>query len=104
MPKRSINHIGIKFLNIKNVLRMQVGHKPSFYVTISFSALYYLIYSQFCLVQPNTDIFSNLAKDFRENKNLTCKKCTTQSLRTSYPETPNILLIQINRLSTHIVK
>ena len=37
-----------------------------------------------------------------ENKNLTCRKCTTQScqsLRTSYQETPNILLIQINRLS-----
>ena len=53
-------------------------------------------------VQPNTDIFSYLAKDFLENKNLTCRKCTTQScqsLRTSYKETPNILLIQINRLS-----
>ena len=32
------------------------------------------------LVQPNTDIFSYLAKDFRENKNLTCKKCTFVSL------------------------
>ena len=44
-------------------------------------------------VQPNTDIFSYLAKDFRENKNLTCRKCTiqsSQSLRTSYQETPNI--------------
>ena len=53
-------------------------------------------------VQPNTDIFAYLAKDFRENKNLTCRKCTTQScqsLRTSYQETPNILLIQINRFS-----
>ena len=53
-------------------------------------------------VQPNTDIFSYLAKDFRENKNLTCGKCTTQScqsLCTSYQETPNILLIQINRFS-----
>ena len=53
-------------------------------------------------VQPNTDIFSYLAKDFHENKNLTCRKCTTQScqsLRTSYQETPNILLIQINRFS-----
>ena len=43
-----------------------------------------------------------MAKDFRENKNLTCRKCTTQScqsLRTSYQETPNILLIQINRFS-----
>ena len=53
-------------------------------------------------VQPNTDIFSYLAIDFRENKNLTCRKCTTQScqsLRTSYQEMPNILLIQINRLS-----
>ena len=42
------------------------------------------------------------AKDYRENKNLTCRKCTTQScqfLRTSYQETPNILLIQINRFS-----
>ena len=29
-------------------------------------------------VQPNTDRFSYLAKDFRENKNLTCRKCTTQ--------------------------
>ena len=51
-------------------------------------------------VQPNTDIFSYLAKDFRENKNLTCRKYTTQScqsLHTSYQETPNILLIQINR-------
>ena len=40
-------------------------------------------------VQPNTDIFSYLAKDFRENKNLTSRKCTTQScqsLRTSYQE------------------
>ena len=37
-----------------------------------------------------------------ENKNRTCRKCTTQScqsLRTSYQETPNILLIQINRFS-----
>ena len=45
---------------------------------------------------------SYLAKHFRENKNLTCRKCTTQScqsLRTSYQETPNILLIQINRFS-----
>ena len=35
-------------------------------------------------------------------KNLTCGKCTTQScqsLCTSYQETPNILLIQINRFS-----
>ena len=30
-------------------------------------------------VQPNTDIFSYLAKYFCENKNLTCRKCTTQS-------------------------
>ena len=29
-------------------------------------------------VQPNTDIVSYLAKDFRENKNLTCRKCTAQ--------------------------
>ena len=28
----------------------------------------------------NTDIFSYLAKDFRENKNLTCRKCTTHVL------------------------
>ena len=43
-----------------------------------------------------------MAKDFCENKNITCRKCTTQScqsLRTSYQETPNILLIQINRFS-----
>ena len=35
-------------------------------------------------------------------KNLTCRKCTTQScqsLCTSYQETPNILLTQINRFS-----
>ena len=48
-------------------------------------------------------IFINcLAKDFCENKNLTCGKCTTQScqsLCTSYQERPNILLIQINRFS-----
>ena len=53
-------------------------------------------------VQPNTDIFSYLAINFHENKNLTCRKCTTQSCqssRTSYQETPNILLIQINRFS-----
>ena len=51
-------------------------------------------------VQPNTDIFSYLAKELGENKNLNCRKCTTQScqsLRTSLQETPNILLIQINR-------
>ena len=51
-------------------------------------------------VQPHTDIFSDLAKDFHENKNLTCRKCTTQScqsLRTSLGE--YILLIQINRFS-----
>ena len=86
---------------------MQGGHKSFPYVTNSFSHLYYLLYSQFCLVQPNTDIFSYSAKDFGENKNLTCKKCTTQScqsLRTSYQDTPNILLIQINRFSTHIVE
>ena len=43
-----------------------------------------------------------MAKDFRENKNLTCRKCTiqsSQSLCTSYQETPNMLLIQINRFS-----
>ena len=43
-----------------------------------------------------------MAKDFRENKNLTCRKYTSQScqsLRTSYQETLNILLIQINRFS-----
>ena len=43
-----------------------------------------------------------MAKDFRENKNLTCRKCTiqsSQSLCTSYQETPKMLLIQINRLS-----
>ena len=43
-----------------------------------------------------------MAKDFHENKNLTCRKCTTQScqsLRTSYQEIPNILLKQINRSS-----
>ena len=53
-------------------------------------------------VQPNTDIFTYLAKDFRENKNLTCWKFTTQScqsLRTCYQETPNILLIQISKFS-----
>ena len=53
-------------------------------------------------VQPNTEIyFQHLAKDFHEKK-LTCRKCTTQScqsLRISYQETPNILLIQINRFS-----
>ena len=41
-----------------------------------------------------------MAKAFCENKNLTYRKCTTQScqsLGTSYQETPNILLIQINR-------
>ena len=51
------------------------------------SPLHYLSCTQFCLVQPNTDIFSYLAKDFREYKNLTCKKCITQScqsLLTSY--------------------
>ena len=35
-------------------------------------------------------------------KNLTCRKCTiqsSQSLCTSYQETPNMLLIQINRFS-----
>ena len=37
-------------LAIKNVLRMQGGHKPFSYVTISFSPLHYLIYSQFCLI------------------------------------------------------
>ena len=53
-------------------------------------------------VQPNTDMFSYLAKDFRENKNLTCRKCTiqsSQSLCTSYQEMPNMLLIQVNRFS-----
>ena len=52
-------------------------------------------------VQPNTDIFSYLAKEFHENKNLTCRKCTTQScqsLHTSCQEMPNILF-QINRFS-----
>ena len=47
-----------------------------------------------------------MAKDFRENKNLTCRKCTTQScqsLHTSYQETPNNLLIQINRFSVSIL-
>ena len=49
-------------------------------------------------------MFSYLAKDFHKNKNLTCRKCTTQScqsLCTRYQETANILLnkIQINRSS-----
>ena len=33
------------------------------------------------IIQPNTDIFSYLAKDFRDNKNCTCKKCTSQSCK-----------------------
>ena len=55
-----------------------------------------------CKCRLLADIFSYLAKDFRENKNLTCRKCTiqsSQSLCTSYQETPNMLLIQINRFS-----
>ena len=43
-----------------------------------------------------------MAKDFSENKNLTCRKCITQSSqssRTSCQDMPNILLIQINRFS-----
>ena len=43
-----------------------------------------------------------MAQELDENKNLTCRKCTTQScqsLHTSYQEMPNILLIQINRFS-----
>ena len=85
--------------------------RPAFlsYYKYHIDIFFRLQYSQFCLVQPNTDIFSYLAKHFRENKNLTCKKCTTQfcqSLRTSYQEMPNILFIQtlINRFSTHIVE
>ena len=38
-----------------------------------------LLSLHYITVQPNTDIFSYLAKDFRENKNLTCRKCTIQS-------------------------
>ena len=41
-------------------------------------------------------------KNKNNNKNLTCRKCTiqsSQSLCTSYQETPNMLLIQINRFS-----
>ena len=37
-------------LAIKNVLRMQGGHKTFSFFTISFSPLRYLIYSQFCLI------------------------------------------------------
>ena len=62
----------------------------------------YLLPFHHITVQPNTYIFSYLAKDFHENKNLTCRKGTTQScqsLKTSYQETPNILLIQINRFN-----
>ena len=35
-------------------------------------------------VQPNTDIFSYLAKDFRENKNLTCVWHVYKLCRTMY--------------------
>ena len=69
-----------------NYAKKQIYYEPFHHVT----------------VQPSTDIFSYLAKDLHENKNLTCRKCTTQScqsLRTSYQETPNILLMQINRFS-----
>ena len=58
-------------------------------------------YHRLCLLKLLMDMHGH-AKDFRENKNLTCRKCTTQScqsLRTSYQEMPNILLIQINRFS-----
>ena len=37
-------------LAIKNVLRMQGGHKPFCNVAISFSPKHYLMYSRFCLV------------------------------------------------------
>ena len=37
-------------LAIKNVLRMQGGHKPFSYVAISFSPKHYLMCSRFCLV------------------------------------------------------
>ena len=45
-------HIGSlsQCLAIKNVLRMQGGHKPFSYVTVSFSPLHHLTYSQFCLI------------------------------------------------------
>ena len=33
----------------------------------------YLLPFHYITIQPNTDIFSYLAKDFRENKNLTCE-------------------------------
>ena len=49
MPKRSIfSHLVC--LATKNVLRMQGGHKPFSYVTISFSPKHYLMCSRFCLV------------------------------------------------------
>ena len=73
----------------------------SFFSDIHETNIYYEPFHHIT-VQPNTDIFSYLAKDFRENKNVTCRKCTIQScqsLRTSYQEMPNILLIQINRFS-----
>ena len=36
--------------DIKNVLRMQGGHKPFSYVAVSFSPEHYLMCSRFCLV------------------------------------------------------
>ena len=83
----------ITSLILKNIVLFANYAKKQVFITNLFAKF---------TVQPNTDIFSYLAKDFRENKDLTCRKCTAQScqsLRASSQETPNILLIQINRFS-----
>ena len=90
----------IKYLLFQNLSFFSGIYKNSFICQLCQETNIYYEPFHHITVQPNTDIFSYLAKDFRENKNLTCRKCTTQScqfLFTSYQETPNILLIQINR-------
>ena len=75
-------------------------------VTISFSPLHYLIYSNFFLVQPNTIYFCIWLRISVKIKILLVRNALLSlvSLYTVYQEMPNILLIQISRFSTHIVE
>ena len=50
-------------------------------------------------MQLDTDIFSYLAKDFCENGNLACRRCTTWSCQSLRTRNTQYSLIQINRFN-----
>ena len=93
----------LDFSNICNLplKENKISTVPEF-VDSFFSGIYKI--SFICQLSQETNIYYEPFHHItvQLNINLTCRKCTSQScqsLHTSYQETPNILLIQINRFS-----